>query len=100
MSAATAPRSLIAIVGEQHLHGPGRALFAAGEERVAIPVESEAVGEDLRDVDAAALHEVEVDLHRVGAPSLELLDAEGVRADDGDLLEVERCPFEPLRRLD
>ena len=32
--------------------------------------------------------------------ALELLDAEGVRADDGDLLEVERRPLEAPRDLD
>src|SRR5262249_3288084 len=98
--AAARPFASIAGVGEEHLHGARFALLAAGEERLAVLVEREAVREDRRHVDAAALHEVEVDLHRVRAPALELLDAERVRADARDLLEVERRPLEALRRLD
>src|SRR5205085_10227555 len=87
-SAASCPFASIGIVREEDLHGPRFALLAAREERLAILVEREAMREDRRDVDAAALHEVHVELHRVGALALELLDAERVRADDGDLLEI------------
>src|SRR5262249_5943971 len=50
-------------------------------------------------VDPTARDEIEVYLHRVAPPSLELLDAEGVGADDRDLLEVERRPLEAPWRL-
>src|SRR5205823_15119692 len=43
---------------------------------------------------------LEVYLHRMPPPALELLDAEGIGADDLDLLEVEWGPLEALRALD
>src|SRR5678815_800195 len=87
MLAARAPRSVIA-VGEQHLHRAGAPLVSAREQRLLPARQRKAMGEDRRAVEAAALHEVEVDLHGVPAPSLELLDPEGIRADQLDLLEV------------
>src|SRR5439155_25812636 len=97
-SVATASRSAIA-VREEHLHGPRSSLLRAGQERPAVVVEREAVRDDGRHVDPAARHQLEVDLHRVPPPALELLDAEGIGADDLDLLEVEWGPLEALRAL-
>src|SRR5262245_11340185 len=57
------------------------------------------MGEDRGHVDAAARDEIEVDLHRVATTPLDLLDPEGIRADDRDLLEVERRPLEASRCL-
>src|SRR5262245_9530386 len=99
MSAASRPRSVM-WEREQDLHRPGRALVAAGEEGLAVLVERVAVGHDRRHVDAPLAHEVEVDIHRVPAFTLELLDPEGIRSDDRDLLEVQRRPLEPARHLD
>src|SRR6185436_3825850 len=99
MLAASAPRSVIA-VGEQYLHCAGAPLVAAREQRILPACQREAMGEDRRAVEAAALDQIEVDLHGVPAPSLELLDAEGVRADQLDLLEVQRRPFEAPGHLD
>src|SRR5439155_4800558 len=98
-SVATASRSAIA-VREEHLHRPRSSLLRAGEERPAVVVEREAVRDDGRHVDPAARHQVEVDLHRMPPPALELLDAEGIGTDDLDLLEVERRPLEALRAFD
>src|SRR5512134_3551496 len=78
-SGKRAPRS--GGVAEEHLHRTRGALLAAGEEGRLPLLERIPVGDDRGRVDAAALDEVEVDLHRVPLTSLELLHAEGVRAD-------------------
>src|SRR5215471_10761902 len=99
MSAASRPRSVM-WEGEQDLYRPGRALVPAGKEGLPVLVERVAVGHDRCHVDAPLAHEVEVDLHRVPAFALELLDSESIRSDDGDLLEVQRRPLEAAWHLD
>ena len=61
--------------------------------------EREAVRDDRCQVEAVA-HEVEVVLERVLAYATDVLDAERVRADDVELLEVQGRPLEALRCLD
>src|SRR5262249_37707741 len=99
MSAASRLRSVMGI-REEHLHRSGVPLIAAGEERLLPAIEGGAVSEDRRDVDAPLPDQVEVDLHGMPPAALELLDAEGIRSDHGDLLEVERGPLEPPGHLD
>src|SRR5436190_1038358 len=94
------PAGILKRVFEQHLHRPRLTLLATGEERGAPLLQRKSVGEEGRHVDPSARYQREVDLHRMAAPPLELLHAEGVRADDRDLLEVERCPLEAAWHLD
>ena len=58
------------------------------------------MGEHAREVDAPVGHEVEVVGDGVLALAVDGLDAEGVRAHPVDLLEVERRPLPPRRRVD
>src|SRR5262245_48237518 len=99
MLAASCPRSVMR-KGEEDLHRTRAALVAAGEEGVPVALEREAVGQYGGHVDAPLPDEVEIYLHRVPALTLEVLDAEGVRPDDGDLLEVQWRPLETARHLD
>src|SRR5207247_1793081 len=94
------PAGILKRVFEQHLHRPRLTLLATGEERGAPLLQRKSVGEEGRHVDPSARYQREVDLHRMAAPPLELLHAEGVRADDRDLLEVEGCPLEAAWHLD
>src|SRR4029453_5871209 len=87
-------------VREEHLPAPGPPLLAAGEERVLPALERVAMRDDGGDVDPPPSHQIEIDLHGVTPFALELLDAERVRPDDRDLLEVERRPLEAARHLD
>src|SRR5947209_4293807 len=63
-------------------------------------IETEPMGDDRRHVQALGANEFEIPLHRVLAAAIALLDAEGIRADDGDLLKVHRRPLELTRNFD
>src|SRR5262245_29579770 len=73
---------------EQDFDGTGLALIVRKPERFPVLVEREAVGDDRRHVDLAAADQVEVVLHGVLADAVPLFDAEGIGADQVDLLEV------------
>src|SRR5215467_6332077 len=84
---------------EQHFHRAGAARVLQRQHGLAPTLEREAVRDHRRQVEAAC-DEVEVMLHGVLRDACYLLDAEPVRADDAQLLEVQRRPLEALRRLD
>src|SRR5206468_4327543 len=71
------------------LDGAGALLVGDGAEGLAPCRQPVDVGQHPRQVDAAVPDEVEVVLDRVLADAFELFDAEGVRPDPAQLLEVE-----------
>ena len=72
-------------------------LVGEGGEGVPPGGQAERVGQHPGEVDPAGGGEVEVVLDAVLADALDLLDAEGVGADQADLLEVERAPLPSAR---
>src|SRR5260370_18411386 len=84
---------------EQYLDGAGAPRVLQRQHRLVPALERESVRDDRRQVEAAG-HEVEVVLHGVLGDAVHLLDAEPVRPDDAQLLEVKGGPLEALRRLD
>src|SRR5207253_4629329 len=85
---------------EQHLHGAGGPLVVGGSEGLLVGVERVAVRDDRRHVDPMRAEQIEVVAHGVLPLPVPLLDAEGVRADEIDLLEVVGRPFEARGRVD
>src|SRR5258708_38317296 len=84
---------------EQYLDGAGTPRVLQRQHGLVPALEREAVRDDRCQVEAVG-DEVEVVLHGVLGNAVHLLDAEPVRADDAQLLDVEGGPLEALRRLD
>src|SRR5262249_24284137 len=97
---ACAAKRATSVEREEDLHRPGATQVVRRAEGVPVVVEPEAMGDDGRDVDLAGAGEVGVVAHGMRAPAGPLLDAEGGRADQVDLLEVVRRPLEAARRVD
>jgi hypothetical protein len=73
----------------------GSCLPLIGDGHKGIPplLEVEGVGQHPGQVDAAGLDQVEVVGDAVPAAAFDLLDAKSIRADPGDLLEVQGTPL-------
>src|SRR5580698_8618116 len=84
---------------EQHLDGTSAPGVLQCQDGLVPALEREAVRDDRRQVHSAR-HEIEVVLHGMLGHAAHLLDPEAVRADDAQLLEVQRRPLEPLWWLD
>src|SRR6185437_3257010 len=84
---------------KQHFYRAGVVGVLDHQHRVLPAVERKAVGNDRRYVQPIG-DEVEIVLHSVLADAVDLLDAEAVRPDDRQFLEVQRSPFETLWFLD
>src|ERR1700757_3175112 len=93
-----ASRGLAELRLEQHLDGAGLPRGLQRQHRLVPAVEREPVRDDRRQVEAVA-DEVEVVRHGVLGRSAHLFDAEAVRADNAQLLEVQRGPLEAPGRL-
>src|SRR6266566_5224883 len=84
---------------EQHLDSSGVARVLEGQDGLLPALERKTVGDHRGEVESGG-DEVEIVLHRVLGDPADFLDSEPVRADDMQLLEIQRCPPEPPRPLD
>src|SRR5271167_3103305 len=80
---------------EQYLDGTGAARVLDREDGLIPAFEREPVRDHRREVEAAG-DEVEVVLHGVLGHAVDFLDAEAVRADHPEFLEIQRRPLEAL----
>src|SRR6266568_3952876 len=83
---------------EQYLDRAGAPRVLQGQHGVVPAFQREPVRDDRRQVETSG-DEVEVVLHGVLGDAGDLLHAEPVRADDVQLLEIQRGPLDPLRRF-
>src|SRR5262249_29653827 len=97
--ASTRPADLGGRRFQQHLDGAGAARVLQRLDGLFPAIKREAMRDHRRQVEPGG-DEVEIVLHRVLGHSADFLDAESVRPDDVQFLEIQRRPFKSLRRLD